>query len=1244
MTYPLCLLIALISIAPAVSQDGAAVTSLERKPLVIETVLVDQGRANSVIVAPDAAEYQKLAEKIRSAVREASGAESPIRRDSEIASPRGEIRGPDPDRSVILLGNQETSGLVTHLCARGYCSVDTQFPGEGGYVMRTIHDPWGTGANVILLAGSDLKGVSRAVDRFRAILPKGPTIRIPRMFEAAFSSEVLKAMPQLTVDPSDSDIAKQLKDVETAFRAGAQGGVFNPIVSAGVSYMQSGREGYAKLFRALVFLADDLRKDGQGTYGGPWGAAADFLSGPLITCWDNVEESPSLSDEDRRRIAGIVLDYMHYWDQFGYVRGIEKPALRTNHWTFDGQGWLAAGQYFGKYYQTPDAKRWLQFADWCFQTQMKSFKPQEDCSGYQWITTRHMCRYATTRPDFSWFDSGKARIAGDLAIMCTDNLGYHTSFGDVGGFSPSSEMAVLTHLANVLRDGRYVWAIEKSRKARSLTGLSGLTCRTKPYEPTDLLGVKCLPTDPLFYDCWNGKGKVPQDRTFEKITFRASFDPGKPYLLLDGISGCYHGHRDGNSILRFTDRGRIWLADSDYIKSLPKYHNSMLILRDGQTSGLPIFCEKDISADLGRVGLTSTTTHDYAGTDWRRNVIWDKDRTFVIMDEVQAQATGDYSVRCHWQTLGVPELQGSLFRVTQKGPSFSIRNLDGARLRHFADPVIGQNWKGYKYAEPVVHTLQQIRTQKLRAGDRVCIINVLTTEAAGESPITAERVSDSSVLVGSGDARALVGISSGVDEIAPGIKTDARVYTVSEERIALGQATYLTLHGQPILTSDTPIAVELQAGAEAIVVLEKGAHITVPGGPQSLKLDGSPVQAVTNGRLSSFEVPAGRHEITGPALPRTFDFQLPKPMPIPAGTHEIAVSGSSALVQTAKYGPRDCRVTALAADETGIYVGRSDGVVCALGSDAKPKWSFNAGSEVRAVWVGRLRKDEPSRIAVGTMKGDVQVLDQSGAEIWKQAIPYFHQDPPIVYFTSADLTGDGNRALIVGAENWKHYAFDSNGKKLWEYESIHASTAGAGVDLNGDGRDEVIAGTEYYLWHAINPDGTPRWQFKPDGPRVNSVAAGDVTGSGKPAVIFGGADSNVYAVDSSGKRIWTFSLGDEVTEVGLADLNGDGVRDIVAGSLSFDVVALRGDGTRLWRRDLGEPILSLAVADPNGDGAPEICAGTEDGHIVALDRSGKVIASWTAPGSVRKLILVPGDPMRLAALCGDGTLVLLRLE
>lgn len=1213
-----------------------------------DTLIVRDGVPMAEIVIPAAKEYRALGEQVRDAIKSASDAECPIRRDSEFNGEYGVVRE-TPSKNVIVVGNMETSNLIALLYARKQCCEDAIYPGEGGYSIRTVCDPWGNGCSVIILGGSGIEGVRDAVDAFCDSIADGRTLRHPNRLRTEFSSAFIERFRELGDDPSGEYIAQEVAAADKSFRAGVHSGVFPKITAAGFSYLRTGSDGYARLFRDLLFLAYDLYKQNLGTYGGPWGMDADFKFADLIATWDAVEESPALSNDDRLKLTNIILEYIRYWEDYWSIKPVLTPGLRNNHTTFTSLGFMFAADYFGRHYKLPQSAHWMAMADGCFRSQAESFKPQEDSNSYQWLTLHHMLTYALARPDPTFITSGKARIGADLAIMTMDNLGYQVSFGDVGSFHGGNvEMYIWRPLAAVERDGRYMWAYRKGYEVRPLAGMNAYQSSTAPAEPRDLLGVKWLPTDPLFYRHFKG-GEVPQERTFEKITFRTSFDAQKPYMILDGISGCGHGHSDGNSVLRLTDKGRIWIGDCDYIKAQPKFHNMLSVFRDGQSLPLPTFSEREIVADLDRVALTRTRTSGCSGTDWTRNVFWGRDSMFVFIDEVEAKVEDDFSIRCFWQTLGTPKLDGSAFTVEQSGPSCTITNLDGARLRTWDDPVTGKNWAAYKQAEPVVHVLQQIKTGRMKAFDKVCFLNVISTQEEGRTPPPAQRVGASSVILGAGKDRSLIGVSQGGGQIAPGLISDCGSYWLNRKYIALGNVTKLSLNGRALLSADKPVSAELAAGGKITISAEQPVTVSVPAGAKGLRLNGKPVRGRINGGLTSAQLPVGRSVIEGASTPSEFATSFPAPQPaageqIGGGRPTAGLSVASEF-RAGRTDSGDRKITSVSTLGDGIYVGCSDGRVCALSSGGEVRWEYDAGSEVRALWAGRLSGDQGDRIAVGTAASMVYLLDGDGNLLWKKELPYYKRTASVVYFSDADLAGDGNRALIAGSENWHHYAFDSEGRQLWEYESVHASTAGAPVDLDGDGRQEFIAGTEYYWWHGVAPDGKRLWQYRtPTGPRATCVAAGDATGEGKPTVFFGGADGNIHAVSGEGTLLWQYSTGDEIAGLALADLDGDGRPEIVAGSLSFNVVAVKGDGKKLWRADIGEPVKALALADMDGDGAVEICAGTEDGRVVVLARDGRIAADWDAPAGVKRLAVVRGARERLACVTADGQLAVLEMR
>lgn len=1228
----------ILASAGLASAQGSALP-FKLKPLYLNTVLVDRGKPNAIIVVPDDRGYERFSQQVRDAIVAATGVELPIQRASGIANSFGKVLGEAPDKNLILIAGPHNNNVVTRLIDSSHCTLETDYPGKGGSLVRTIHNPWGNGVNAVLLGGSDMEGVRQAVERFGAKLPKGDTLTLPRLMDIVLPPKAaLEA-----ADPTDAEIKAELQKQTINLQEGQQSGFFGPIVRAGFAYASTGKEGQAKLYRALCFKAEELRLSSPNPDN--WAGSTDFLFGGLVDTWDNVEESPSLSDSDRERITAMVLHYANIYSRFGTTKGMEVQVLRNNHNTFTCIGVLKAGIYFSKYYNLPEAQDWIKLGDLCFAPEIKSFKTQEDCAAYGWINTRHVCNYCMARQDFSWFTSGKADQAGDLWIMTTDNLGHQVTFGDVAGFTGNGQAALWNTLVDLERSGRYAWALRKiGSSSEPGTSVHGV----EPTEPADLLGLKRRVTEPMFYAQFNGRGRsqgtISQERTFDKISMRASFGADKSYMLLDGINGGYHGHMDANSILRYTDKNRIWLVDCDYIKSLPRYHNSMLVLRDGQSGKMPPFAECELAADLKSTGFSSTTIHDYAGTDWRRNILWDKNGAFVFIDEVTALEDSSFSARCVWHTLGVPKLTGNLFQVSQKGPAFSILNLDGAQVRYSDDSELGSNWTGYEFADPVVHSVQQTQTRTLGAGEKICFLNVLATGKDGSAP-KAERAGESSALVGAGKDRALVGVRSGEGEIIPGLKTDAHVFWISASRIALGGASDLFLNGALVMRATGPgssgLAMELDFRGNATVFAETPAQITIAANPETLKLDGNTLPALpTDARGGvAISIPAGRHILSGVILPK-FTVTLPKPSPAAAGAQAVP-SGAKKLVEAAKPEP-GAQILSLASDASAVYAGRSDGKLAALyGSQ---RWAFSAGDAISAIWVGKLAKNDPPRVALGTSKGKVVLLDESGGKIWERQLPVYKVDPLVGYFTSADLAGDGNQALIVGCNNWQHYAYDAAGKQLWSFFSVRGSTAGTAIDLDGDGKQEPVVANEYNQVRAMNPNGTERWSvIKVGGPRINAVLSCKLSND-KPGVIFAGAEGTAYAYDPSGKQLWNYSTGDEITCMELADLDGDGSPEILAGSRGFSLSAIDRAGKRIWRVDVGEPILSMALADVDGDGKPEICVGTEDGHVVVVSVKGEVLASWATKGPVRKMAALPSSQKGLAVACDDGSLVLLRME
>src|SRR5690606_9703216 len=116
--------------------------------------------------------------------------------------------------------------------------------------------------------------------------------------------------------------------------------------------------------------------------------------------------------------------------------------------------------------------------------------------------------------------------------------------------------------------------------------------------------------------------------------------------------------------------------------------------------------------------------------------------------------------------------------------------------------------------------------------------------------------------------------------------------------------------------------------------------------------------------------------------------------------------------------------------------------------------------------------------------------------------------------------------IIAGAENWHYYALTAEGQKLWQFESVHASAAGAVADLDNDGKLELVAATEYYWWFGVENQGQKKWQHNTvQSPGVTHVAVARQA-DGSYFTAFGCRDGSIQVVDAAGALQYVFYTAD----------------------------------------------------------------------------------------------------------------------
>ncbi|NLO06085.1 MAG: hypothetical protein GX131_09700, partial [candidate division WS1 bacterium] len=722
----------------------------EPKPLFPETVLVEAGEPQAVIITPEGDEWAAVAAEVAGAIEAATGAKL------QVVTPNGMDEAAIAETNAIIIGSIVNNMALLYPYSHQLTFADGVYPGAGGYELRTVHDPWGTGRNILAIGGSDVAGARAALEALAPHLQPGETLVLPPLLEAKLTGLAEETWGSwFTADLDERWAEGVRRSCETHLERAGTRGLFSMAEGQGLRYALTGREEYARMYVWMIKRTYEWYLSSPGTYGGPWGMDSDFHISRNIPAWDNVEECPAVTDEERWEVTKILFRWV---SELGPQKSARagSTSVRFNHQTFPALGCLYAGQYFQRYYDTFEGEYWVEVADGTFQYQLNASKPHCDCNTYQWHTLNHTLTYCMARPDLSYFTSGNARLNAEYGIMMMNNLGYQVPNGDIGGWGPiGAELRILRMAEWFYREGLYQWALDRKAQIRPQPELSSFSMPPDhpAVEPAHLLGAQGWALDELWYNSFGGPDEVALESAIDKISFRESFDPDAGYLLLDGLTRGGHGHMDANAILQWTENGRVWLADVDYIKSLPKYHNSMLVLRDGQSAPLPGYCELQNLADFETVGASQTVLRNYAGVDWHRGVIQLKNRGFVVVDRLVAREPGDYSFRAVWRTLGNTELDGATWQVEQDGQHAAIVMTADTRCIVTPDEYTSKNWSSYPWVDDaLVLSMQGIVDARLEPGEQVTMFTVLHASGEEPSPVQVRRLSREMIAItGLGD-------------------------------------------------------------------------------------------------------------------------------------------------------------------------------------------------------------------------------------------------------------------------------------------------------------------------------------------------------------------------------------------------------------------------------------------------------------------------------------------------------------
>ncbi len=1144
------------TLPPAVGLDD--VTAPKK---LMRTIPVVNNNNFATVLYPDSAVGRSTATQIVKAVQEKTGVSLKMR--------PGTTADREFNENVILLGNVFDNPAMLLLYSRRFTPVDAICPGPAGYLLQTVHDPFGNGHGAIVVGASDDAGLRLAADAFVQKISKSNfterVLSFPKFQDAKYGAEFLRRHRWIE-KKNPNTVAVGLKRGQEILDTGRHTSIAGLLRDTALRYQLSGNSDEAKLYVALWDMyAKSAVKDPSQMGGGMWGFDSDFPSYEVVSGWDNMEEDLALTDAERLRVTRNMARWLR---EAVVVKARMTPGrVAFNHQTFPTLGVLRAGLYFSEGY--PDAVeggRWLAKAERVFGNQQNFFKCYEDCNTYQWLTDGHVMRYALARPDFTVFDNGNAERMSDYCIATMNNLGYQVPYGDTGAWTGStSEQTVLNAVAYATGNKAALWASTLKQTGRNSFRLYNFQRAAPVQSPSGFDGVKMWPLEPAYVNTFPVDPRPADDQLFDKVSFRDSFDVNSPYLLLDGLNNGGHGHRDGNSVEQLTQFDRIWLADNDYFKSQVKYHNSLQILRDGGASELPAYAALLGYGDAENYGYSHTQLANYSGADWDRYVIWLKDKkAFMVLDKVTAQESGEFQCRLLWHGIGAAELTEDGMFLTQKGPSMWVQVAKGPKLQLINNAELGgRNWAGYKNADPVVRSMDATARMRLEKGQHYLFATVFQGKPDGEA-----NAWEMDFLKGYEGVR----LNTGDQTLQVQLKDDS---------VELLNTPGKTVFSESRTNEPSKSTFEANASGDKVALAPPIANLEPEYKAAAFQTAWSlSPAAFTCTKLTTAQLKKDAPKVL---LASTAEGNL------------MAISPQGEVLWSKVFPTQLNDVTAGEVEGDGIdeiAIARQDGKTTLLDASGKELWSqklsfYRVQPYVNLVRMGDLDGDGKDEVVIGSQNWRFYVYNGAGKELWQYETVHPSRSGAI-----ADLDGDGKKEVLAGTHYYTAWALSHDGKRLWgrRFKAPICYDIATGNFDGNKTRGVIFGGGDGTLYYT-DSEGKERMQYD-TGDEVRHVVTADLDGDSIDEILATSDNGYIYCFDAAGELRWLRQLGDAATAIVTMPVQSE--MAVVVGTRKGNIYAFDAKGNLLRQQEESSKITQMTV-DGNA-----LKVATEDGRLLSL--------------------------------------------
>ena len=627
------------------------------KKLHLQTALVADGTASACIVVPASGAYDDLAKRLADAVKHHTGVALPVVTDR---SPQAVL---PLQGNRVALGNRSTNPLIAALYDRYHTLLDLRYPGPGGHVVRTVHNPFGGGHNVVLVGGSDRVGVERATDALLTRLreaAKGKALSLGRLADIRLGKGI--------TPPRDVRDAR-IWEASAGYKSVGYFG-WNSLTKRMALYHMTGDPFHAREFLRLAFPDAKARREIAAIDGERIEDKDHPLSGPyhynahlMILFWDLIEESPVFSDADRLRVTNAFAQQLNHWTgEWAYAGRSTTPprAVGSRHGQWAAISLYCLGRYFRTHYPDPVWTR-------CVEAGVRHF---DSLHRYAWV--------GGESDNLFWYNTGIApiltymvltgdRVPLDNGVLATLLRGQEAL---ISGRRPdwalnSASLGFLHKAAYLTHDGRWLAYRDRTGVDTSVFRLGQSFWpeeRLKPQPPADLAGKWTIHRLPK--GKWEARRSgLPHEESFEFGSFRSRADAGGDFVLLDGLNGASRNPYHTLAILELRVAGHTLLKG---------YLNQAIARVDGlMEPRIPMDAALKHSDVLGQTAVAVAEVPNAPFARWRRTLIQRVGRHALIVDELTfRKESTSAEVAIEWETArGASRLaEGRVgFRVASTG-------------------------------------------------------------------------------------------------------------------------------------------------------------------------------------------------------------------------------------------------------------------------------------------------------------------------------------------------------------------------------------------------------------------------------------------------------------------------------------------------------------------------------------------------------------------------------------------------